>query len=63
MNPQVSVKLLLNAGMTQQEIADKSGVTQPTINRISKGKDCYLSIAKKVVAFQEAHFKAMYKNN
>lgn len=44
---------LLEAGLSEKAIAERTRSTQPTIHRIGKGRQCYWEIGSRVVALAE----------
>lgn len=56
------IAALRNQGITQSAIAEKAGVSQPTISAIAKGYDVLLSSAQKIdaalISFEKKHGNA-----
>lgn len=50
MNPTDAVKTLLAAGLTESQIADDVGSSQPTINRIKGGQVCTYDLGIALIA-------------
>ncbi len=59
MTVQEMLKELSEAGLSQAQIAEKVGTTQPTIHRATKGSDVGYELGKSIEAFHRKVVRAL----
>lgn len=63
LNAKDKIKLLIENGMTEYSISEKTGIPQPTINRIKNGQDPRESYVRLIDSFFKRAFKRLVSAN